>query len=129
MSKLGLNSTMAKTIAASIIPMIIGKLISKTKDANDNSFDINNIIGALTGAKASNGGVEIPGVGGNGIDFGSILKNITSGGLDTNHDGKIGIDDIAGVIKNFSSNSQSNESGQSSDGGILGALKGILGNK
>ncbi|HMN32564.1 MAG: hypothetical protein IT215_07530 [Chitinophagaceae bacterium] len=125
-SKFGLDNIAAKGIAASIIPMILGKLVSKTNDSSDSSFNINNIIGALLGAKAGNSGVEIPGGSLSGIDFGGILKNLTSGGLDANKDGKIGLDDLAGVLKNFSSNSQSSNS---SDGGILGALKGILGSK
>lgn len=46
---LGINSTVAKTLAASIIPMIIGKLTQKAADPNDGSFNITDILGKLGG--------------------------------------------------------------------------------
>lgn len=61
MKKFGIDSPMATSIAGSLISSIIGKLVNKTNDPNDHGFDINDIIGTLTGGNASNAGVEIPG--------------------------------------------------------------------
>lgn len=129
MQKFGLDNSIAKSIAASIIPMVIGKMISKTNDSGDSSFDINNIIGSLIGSKSGGSGIQLPGGSGSGIDFGGILKNITSGGLDTNHDGKVGLDDVIGLVTGAASNAQqtNQQTEAPSSGGIFGMLKGLIG--
>ncbi len=130
MKKLGLDSGAATGIAASLIPGILGKLVNKTNDPNDSSFNINNIIGALTGGGASNSNILQPSADGSansggGIDFGSIVKNLTSGGLDANHDGKVSLDDLSGMLGGAASAQQQNSAG---GGGITDMLKGLLGN-
>jgi hypothetical protein len=134
MKKFGIDSPMATSIAASLIPSVLGKLVNKTNDPSDSSFNINDIIGALTGAKSGTSGVQLPGAqnaptSGGGIDFGGILKSLTSGGLDANKDGSIGIDDIAGLIGGAASNAQSQQGQQQPEGGggIFGMLKGLMG--
>ncbi len=133
MRKFGIDSPMATSIAASLIPSIIGKLVGKTNDPSDSSFNINDIIGALTGAKSGAAGVQLPGAqntpaAGGGIDFGGILKSLSSGGLDSNRDGSIGLDDIAGLIGGAASNAQrQGEQQPGGGGGIFGMLKGLMG--
>lgn len=46
---LGINSTIAKSIAAAVIPMIISKFTQKTNDPNDSSFNIQDVLGKLAG--------------------------------------------------------------------------------
>ena len=46
---LGINAETAKGLAASVIPVILGKLTQKTADPNDSSFNINDILGKLGG--------------------------------------------------------------------------------
>jgi hypothetical protein len=135
MNKFGIDSPMAKSIAASLIPSIMGKLVHRTNDPSDTGFDINNIIGALTGGNASSAGVQIPNgqnvpASGGGIDFGSIVKSLSSGGLDANHDGSIGLDDLSGLIGGAAANAQQQHQGeqQPQGGGIFDMLKGLMGN-
>ena len=52
MDKLGVSSPAAKQIAATLVPVVIGKLVNRTNDPNDNGFDINSIFGSLTGGKS-----------------------------------------------------------------------------
>lgn len=54
MSQFGINADQAGGIVKSLIPQVINSFISKTKDPNDNSFDLQGIIGALMGG-GSNG--------------------------------------------------------------------------
>ncbi|TCD12554.1 DUF937 domain-containing protein [Pedobacter frigidisoli] len=54
---LGINAETAKSIAASVIPMIVGKLTQKTADPNDSSFNIQDILGKLAGG--SDGKFEV----------------------------------------------------------------------
>ena len=48
MKKYGLEDSAANGIVQSLIPTVIGQLASKTNDPNDNSFDLQGIIGSLT---------------------------------------------------------------------------------
>ena len=128
MNKFGLDSEKATAIAKSVIPAVLGKLVSKTNDPNDNSFNINGVIGSLMGGDSSQGSpVQVDGITGQqggGIDFGSILKNLSQGGLDSNQDGSIGLDDLSGLISKVTGNKQTQQG--SSDGGVMDLLKGFM---
>lgn len=110
MKKFGISSGAAKSIAATLIPIVMGKLIHKTNDPNDNSFGLDDIFSSLTGGKSS------------GLDLGGILGSLTGGGgLDQNKDGKVDLNDITGMLGGAAKNEQ-----QRGDG-MMGALKGIFG--
>lgn len=49
MNRFGIDSGAATNIAAKIIPTVMDKFVNKTNDPNDNSFDLQEIIGSLTG--------------------------------------------------------------------------------
>ncbi len=82
MEKLGIDSPIAKQVAASLVPVVLEKLIGKTNDPGDNSFDLNSIFGSLTGGKSS--GFDMNSLLGgekekeSGSDLGSIF-NMLSG--------------------------------------------------
>ena len=85
MDKLGISNPAAKQIAASLVPVVIGKLVNRTNDPGDNGFDINSIFGSLTGGKSDqfNLGSLLSGKGNNPTgeqapDLGSIF-NMLSG--------------------------------------------------
>ncbi len=128
-NKFGIDASKAADMANSLIPSVLAKLTSKTNDPNDSSFDINGIIGSLTGGNSSQGSpVQIPGMEqgqGGGIDFGGILKNLSGSGLDSNNDGSVGLDDLAGMIGKATGGAQ--QQGQSqSNGGVMDLLKGFM---
>ncbi|MCK6638838.1 MAG: hypothetical protein L6Q81_02045 [Bacteroidia bacterium] len=50
--KFNLNSSQASGIAEQLIPVVMNQLVKKTNDPNDNSIDMNSVIGSLT-----NGGI------------------------------------------------------------------------
>ena len=70
---MGINANTAKTVAASVIPMIIAKLTKKTADPSDSSFNIKDILGSLTG-----------GSGAGGLDLGSVMGMFNGSGNDGN---------------------------------------------
>lgn len=129
-SKFGLDEKTASGIAKSLIPNILGKLVSKTNDPSDSSFDINSIIGTLMGGATSQGSpVEIPGLQnaqGGSVDFGSIVKNLSSGSLDSNQDGSIGLDDLSGLIAKVSGKGNTQTGEKVSGGGVMDMLKGLM---
>ena len=131
MDKFGIDSPVAQSIATSLVPSILGKLVSRTNDPSDNGFDINGIIGSLIGGANGQSGVELPGASasqGGGIDFGGILKNLTSGGLDSNHDGQLGLEDLTSMIGNAAGNARNQTQQQpSGGGGMLDMLTNMLG--
>lgn len=49
LSGLGINAESAKGIAASIIPVIVGKFVNKTNDPNDSSFNIQDVLTKISG--------------------------------------------------------------------------------
>lgn len=49
LAAMGINMDAAKNIAASVIPSIIGKLVNKTNDPNDSSFNIQDVIAKVSG--------------------------------------------------------------------------------
>ncbi|MNL61993.1 hypothetical protein D3C87_1859730 [compost metagenome] len=46
---MGINMDTAKSIAASVIPSIVGKLVNKTNDPNDSSFNIQDVVAKVSG--------------------------------------------------------------------------------
>ena len=57
MKKFGLDKGAASGIVSMLIPIVMSKLVNKTNDPNDNSFNLPGIIGALTGNQAKTGGL------------------------------------------------------------------------
>ena len=49
MSNFGIDATQAQGIVQHLIPQVMEKFVSKTNDPNDNSFNLQDIIGSVTG--------------------------------------------------------------------------------
>ena len=80
MSKFGLNQSQATSAAGGLIPNVLEKLVHKTNDSNDSSFDIQSILGSLTG-NAGGGGMDLQGLigkftGGGSSSGGGLMDNI-----------------------------------------------------
>lgn len=59
MNKFGLDKTAAGGVISAVLPQVMGQLINKTNDPNDNSIDLNSIMGLLMnnqGAQQNQGG-------------------------------------------------------------------------
>ena len=114
MSKFGLDSNKAGGIASLLIPMVMSKLVSKTNDSSDNSFDLQGIFNSLSGNKTG------------GMDISSLVSKFGGNALDKNHDGQVNLADLTAA---FSGNdSQTNEQDtEQKGGGIMDSLKGLFG--
>lgn len=113
----GIAGDQAGGIASSLIPGVISSLISKTNNPSDSSFDLNGIIGSLTGGGASNGAAG-------GFDLGGIVSKLSSGGLDADGDGKIELSDIVSKVTGGAQQAQQQNSGES--GGLMDMIKGFM---
>jgi hypothetical protein len=67
-SKFGVDPSNAANIATTLLPQVLNMLQSKTNDPNDPSFDINDLMGQLSGNN-----------GAGSVDFGSIISQMQSG--------------------------------------------------
>lgn len=86
--KFGLSTATASGTASNMIPQILSSLIKKANDPNDSSFNISNIISALTGNSAEHAGI-MEMISTYGIHF----------GLDQNADGKVDVQDAIELTK------------------------------
>jgi hypothetical protein len=102
--KFGLDNEAASGVAGSLIPKVLGSLVGKAKDPNDSSFQISDIIGAISGGNSETSG---------GI-MDAISKYGSQFGLDQDGDGQVGISDAVAAV--------SKKSGGL--GGLLGKLFG-----
>ena len=80
---MGISMDTAKTLAASVIPMVIAKLTEKTADPSDGSFNIKDILGSLGG--------------GSGFNLGSVMGMFNGGGEGQNK--PEGGEDMLGKLK------------------------------
>ncbi len=124
--KLGISPKVAGSIAAVIIPMIISKLVKKTNDPSDSSFNVQDIFNKLSNNGTS--GINITDIlskfGGssNAAAAGGGGGGLLGGMLDRDGDGDTDLNDLTAAFGNNSGNNN-----QGSGGGILDQLKGMFG--
>lgn len=109
----GISGDQASGIANDLIPNVLSNLVNKTNDPNNNSFDLNSIIGSLSGTQNEGG-----------FNLGNLISNFTNGGLDANGDGKIGLDDITSKITGGAKQQQAQA--QAGGGGLMDMIQGFL---
>ncbi|WAC42217.1 hypothetical protein [Pedobacter sp. SL55] len=81
---LGINAETAKSIGASLIPMVMSKFFNKTADPNDSSFDLQEILGKLGGADGK-------------FDFNDVKDLLGGGGKDGEEGGGL-LDRLKGLF-------------------------------
>lgn len=101
-SKFGIDASQAGSIASSIIPGVLGKLVNKTNDPGDSSFDLQSIMHHFSGG--STAGFDVQG-----------LMNKFKGGLDKDGDGDVDLQDLSAMFK-----------GGTGGGGLMDTVKGLF---
>ncbi|WP_149243722.1 hypothetical protein [Dyadobacter sp. 32] len=115
MQKFGINSSAASGIVASVLPGVIGSLISKVSNSNDSSLDFNSVLGGLLGGGTNQAAAPQA----SGFDFNQIGYAMADGKLDMN--------DLIRVGGSLMGGSGKSDSGQQQQGGLdLGGLLGGL---
>jgi hypothetical protein len=101
--KFGLSNEVASGVATGMIPKVLGSLVNRAKDTNDSSFQISDIVNAISGGSGQNSNI-----------MDAISKYGSQFGVDQNADGKVDMSDaIDAVAKN-----------RGGIGGLLGKLFG-----
>lgn len=86
--KFGLSNADSSGVASSIIPQVLNSLVNKAKDPNDSSFQISDIISAISGNSGQASGI-----------MDTISKYGMQFGLDQNADGKVDVADVIVITK------------------------------
>ena len=110
--KFNMQPAQASSVANNLIPDVLNKLVSQTNDPNNSSFDINGIIGSLTGNKSQNSG--------NGFNFQNLLDNFSSGNGESN-----GLSDIISQVTN-NAQQQIGQQNSNSGGNLMDLIQGFL---
>ena len=97
MQKFGLDSGAAKSIAISLIPMVLSKLMHRSQNADSSSgFSIGNILGSLMGGGAQPAGGQ-PQAAGGGM-MGNLSSMGARFGLDKDGDGDTDMKDLMSMF-------------------------------
>ena len=113
--KFGLSNSAAGGIVSSVLPGVIGSLISKVSNPNDSSFDFNSVLGGLLGGNQTQSGSS-------GFDFNQIGSALADGKLDMNDLIRVGGSLMGGGAKGADQDKQ--QQGGVDLGGLLGGLFG-----
>jgi hypothetical protein len=100
--KFGIESSAASGVAGSLVPQILGSLIGKAKDPNDSSFQVSDLVNAISSGSGNAGLME------------AVSKYGGQFGLDQNADGKVNLEDAMAAVTKKSGGL----------GGLLGKLFG-----
>jgi hypothetical protein len=118
MQKFGINNGAASSIVSSVLPGVIGGLVSKVSNSGDSSLDFNSILGGLLGGGSTQGASPA-----SGFDFNQIGYALADGKLDMNDLIRVGGSMMGGGQSTPSNNQQSQQGGLDL-GGLLGGLFG-----
>jgi Ca2+-binding EF-hand superfamily protein len=115
MSKFGIGGDKAGGIASMLIPVVMSKLVSKTNDTNDNSFNLQGIFNSLSGNNTG------------GMNIGNLVSQFGGNALDKNNDGHVDLADLTAAFSGNSSTNQPQQNTQQGSGGIMDTLSGLFG--
>lgn len=101
MDRFGLDAQSAGGIAGNIVPNVLQKLVGKTNDPADNSFDIQSLFNQLSGGRSQ------------GLDVQGMLSKVR---LDVDGDGDTDFQDAIALF-----------SGKGQGGSLMDTVKGLFG--
>jgi hypothetical protein len=116
-----MSPSQATDVSNSLIPNVLNGLIDRTKsnDPSNDAFDLNDLIGSLTG-----GNVATKESDSGGFDFQGLLNQFTGGGSGNAGGGGFNLQDIIGQVTQGAQ--QHREQQAKSSGGIGDLIKGFF---
>lgn len=115
--KFNMQPQQASSIANDLVPNVLNGLVNRTasNDPSDESFNLNDLIGSLTGGRSGQGGAG-------GFNFQDLIGQFTGGG------GGNGGFDLQDVISQVTNGAQQNQEQQAknSGGGLADLVKGFF---
>jgi hypothetical protein len=121
MSKFNLGGNQANSVASSLIPDTISKLINNTNDPNNSTFSIDNLLHSITGGKSTEVAQQQESAGNSGFNFQDLISKFT-GYTGGNGSSSGGLMDIVTQLAGGAQNQQQQNGG----GGLLDLIKGFI---
>ena len=109
MNKFNMNSSQANNLSGNLIPSVLGSLINKTNDPNDQAFSLENLLGSITGNRS---GFST----GQGGGLQDLLSQLGGGGAQRGGGG------MMDIIKDLAGGAQQQ---QQTNGNLLDLIKGF----
>lgn len=104
MNKFNLDKGAASNIAGNLVPDVMKKLVHKTNDPGDSSFDIQGIFNNLSGGSTS------------GFNVQGLLNKFKGAGMDKDGDGDVDMQDLMKLVSG----------GGTNGGGLMDKVKGLF---
>ena len=118
MSKFNLGGSQANNVASSLIPSVIGGLISKTNDPNNSTFSLDGLLNSITGGQSAQVAQQQQSSGDSGFSFQNLIGQFTGGG------GQSG-GGIMDIVSKLAGGAQSQQQ-QNGGGGLMDLIKGFI---
>jgi hypothetical protein len=122
--KFNMNPGQASQVANNLIPNVLNGLVTRTasSDPSDSGFDLNDLIGSLTGGNAATANS------GGGFNFQGLIEQFTGGGNGGSSNGSNGGGfDLQDIISQVTRGAQQNQEQQAKGGGgITDLIKGFF---
>ncbi len=115
--KFNMTHAQASQVSNNLIPSVLNGLVTRTasNDPSDSSFDLNDLIGSLTGGNTAS----------SGFNFQGLINQFTGGGNGGNNSG--GGFDLQDIISQVTEGAQQNQERQAKGGGgITDLIKGFF---
>ena len=115
--KFKMSPAQASNISNNLIPNVLNGLVSRTtsNDPSNDAFDLNDVIGSLTGGNIANSGAG-------GFNFQGLIEQIAKGG----GNGGGGGFDLQDIVSQVTQGAQQNQEQQARGGGITDLIKGFF---
>lgn len=115
MSKFNLGGQQANNVASDLIPSVIGNLVNKTNDPNDDSFSLEKLLNSITGGQTTQVAQQ------SGLNIEDLLRQF-GGGAQPNNNGGGGLMDIVTQLAGGAQQQQQ----RNGSGGLMELIKGFM---
>lgn len=119
-TKFNIDESKADNVAKSLIPNVLGNLISKSNDPADNGFSLEKLLNSITGGKTNEVVEEQQKSGKSGFSFKDLISKVLGGGDQQGGGG--GLMDIITKLAGGALSQQKRNGG----GGLLNLIKGFF---
>jgi hypothetical protein len=120
--KFNMNPAQASQVSNNLIPNVLKDLVTKTKsnDPSNDAFDLNDLIGSLTGGNAATSETSA-----GGFNFQDLISKFTGGGDNAGTGG--GGFDLQDIISRVTQGAQENKAKENQGGGgVAELIKGLF---
>jgi hypothetical protein len=121
--KFNMNPAQASQVSNNLIPNVLRDLVTKTKsnDPSNDAFDLNDLIGSLTG-----GNVATSETNSDGFNFQDLIGKLASGGGNPGGGGGFDLQDIISRVTQGAQEGKAKETQGGGGGGIADLIKGLF---